>query len=154
MYLMKTKDHEPNPKNIFARLQHGFEKGFESVRNAYSGLLTGLVAHRKLFIPAFLGACLCGVFLVPWLGQDFFPDTDSGQFILHVRARTGTRIEETARLFDLVEDAIRQNIPAKEIDNILDNIGLPYSPVQYHALHLGRVRRKRWRRIGIAPQES
>jgi len=129
MYLLKAKRHEPNPKNIFARLQHGFE----SVRNAYSGLLTSLVAHRKLFIPAFLGACLCGVFLVPWLGQDFFPDTDSGQFILHVRARTGTRIEETARLFDLVEDVIRQNIPAKEMDNILDNIGLPYSP--YNTMH-------------------
>ena len=133
MYLLKAKRHEPNPKNIFARLQHGFEKGFESVRNAYSGLLTSLVAHRKLFIPAFLGACLCGVFLVPWLGQDFFPDTDSGQLILHVRARTGTRIEETARLFDLVEDVIRQNIPAKEMDNILDNIGLPYSP--YNTMH-------------------
>jgi multidrug efflux pump subunit AcrB len=133
MYLLKAKRHEPNPKNIFARLQHGFEKRFESVRNAYSGLLTSLVAHRKLFIPAFLGACLCGVFLVPWLGQDFFPDTDSGQFILHVRARTGTRIEETARLFDLVEDVIRQSIPAKEIDNILDNIGLPYSP--YNTMH-------------------
>jgi multidrug efflux pump subunit AcrB len=133
MYLLKDKRHEPNPPNIFARLQHGFEKGFESVRNAYSGLLTSLVVHRKLFIPAFLGACLCGVFLVPWLGQDFFPDTDSGQFILHVRARTGTRIEETARLFDLVEDIIRQNIPAKEMDNILDNIGLPYSP--YNTMH-------------------
>jgi multidrug efflux pump subunit AcrB len=133
MYLLKAKHHEPNPKNIFARLQHGFEKGFELVRNGYSGLLTSLVAHRKVFIPAFLGACLCGVFLVPWLGQDFFPDTDSGQFILHVRARTGTRIEETARLFDLVEDVIRQNIPAKEMDNILDNIGLPYSP--YNTMH-------------------
>ena len=133
MYLLKARSHEPKQKNIFARLQHGFEKGFESLRNAYSGLLTSLVAHRRLFIPAFFGACLCGVFLVPWLGQDFFPDTDSGQFILHVRARTGTRIEETARLFDLVEDVIRQNIPAKEMDNILDNIGLPYSP--YNTMH-------------------
>ena len=133
MYLLKAKHHEPNSKNIFVRLQHGFENGFESVRNAYSGFLTSLVVHRKLFIPAFLGACLCGVFLVPWLGQDFFPDTDSGQLILHVRARTGTRIEETARLFDLVEDVIRQNIPAKEMDNILDNIGLPYSP--YNTMH-------------------
>ena len=133
MYLLKAKHHEPNPKNLFARLQHGFEKGFESVRNAYSGLLTTLVAHRKLFIPVFLGACLCGFFLLPWLGQDFFPDTDSGQFILHVRARSGTRIEETARLFDLVEGVIRQNIPAKEVDNILDNIGLPYSP--YNTMH-------------------
>jgi multidrug efflux pump subunit AcrB len=133
MYLLKAKHHEPNPKNIFPRLQHGFETGFESVRNAYHGLLTRLVAHRKLFIPAFLGACLCGAFLVPWLGQDFFPDTDSGQFILHVRARTGTRIEETARLLDLVENFIRQTIPAKEMDNILDNIGLPYSP--YNTMH-------------------
>src|SRR5260221_1843315 len=131
MYLLKAKHHEPNPKNIFARLQHGFEKGFESVRNAYSGLLTGLVAHRKLFIPAFLGACLCGVFLVPWLGQDFFPNTDSGRFILHVRARTGTRIEETARLCDLIEASIRQSIPAQEMDTILDNIGLPISNINY-----------------------
>jgi multidrug efflux pump subunit AcrB len=133
MYLLKTKGHEVDTKNIFARLQHGFEKGFETLRNAYSGLLTSLVVHRKLFIPVFLGVCLSGVFLVPWLGQDFFPDTDSGQFILHVRARTGTRIEETARLFDLVEDVIRQNIPAPEMDNILDNIGLPYSP--YNTMH-------------------
>jgi multidrug efflux pump subunit AcrB len=133
MYLLQAKHHEPNPTNIFGRLQRGFEAGFESVRNAYRGLLTTLVAHRKLFIPAFLGACLCGGVLVPWLGQDFFPDTDSGQFILHVRARTGTRIEETARLFDLVENVIRQTVPAKEMDNILDNIGLPYSP--YNTMH-------------------
>jgi multidrug efflux pump subunit AcrB len=133
MYLLKAKHHEPDPRNIFARLQQGFETGFDWVRNAYRGLLTNLVARRKLFIPAFLGACLCGGFLVPWLGQDFFPDTDSGQFILHVRARTGTRIEETARLFDLVENLIRQTIPKKEMDNILDNIGLPYSP--YNTMH-------------------
>src|SRR6201997_1405236 len=133
MYLLKAKGHEPNPQNIFTRLQQAFEAGFESVRNGYHGLLTRLVAHRNLFIPAFLGACLCGAFLVPWLGQDFFPDTDSGQFILHVRARTATRIEETARVFDLVEDVIRQNIPVKEMDNILDNIGLPYSP--YNTMH-------------------
>ena len=62
-----------------------------------------------------------------WPG--FFPDTDSGQFILHLRAKTGTRIEETARLCDIVENAIRQNIPSEELDNILDNIGLPYSTI-------------------------
>jgi multidrug efflux pump subunit AcrB len=133
MYLLKAKHHEANSRNIFARLQRGFEAGFESVRNGYGGLLAILVAQRRLFIPGFLGVCLCGVFLVPWLGQDFFPDSDSGQFILHVRARTGTRIEETARLFDLVEDFIRQTVPAKEMDNILDNIGLPYSP--YNTMH-------------------
>jgi multidrug efflux pump subunit AcrB len=92
-------------------------------------LLTGLLANRKLFVPGFLGLCLCGFLLVPWLGQDFFPDTDSGQFILHVRGKTGMRIEDTARLFDLVEDYIRQTIPASQMGNILDNIGLPYSPM-------------------------
>ena len=68
---------------------------------------------------------------MPWLGENFFPDTDSGQFILHVRAKTGTRIEETARLADLVENSIRRVIPAQELDNILDNIGLPYSTINY-----------------------
>src|SRR5215469_14615583 len=133
MYLLKAKHHEPNPTNIFGRLQRGFEAGFESVRNAYRGLLTILLATRKFFVPGFLGLCLGGFLLLPWLGQDFFPDTDSGQFILHVRGRTGLRIEETARLFDLVEDYIRQTIPATEVDNILDNIGLPYSP--YNTMH-------------------
>jgi multidrug efflux pump subunit AcrB len=64
-------------------------------------------------------------------GQDFFPATDNGQFMLHVRAKTGTRIEETARLCDLVERSIRRVVPANELDNILDNIGLPYSSINY-----------------------
>jgi multidrug efflux pump subunit AcrB len=92
-----------------------------------------LVLHRGIFIPAFLAVCVSTLLLVPWLGQDFFPQTDSGQFILHIRADTGMRIEETARLSDLVEDFIRQQIPPAEIDNILDNIGLPYS--QYNTMH-------------------
>ena len=66
---------------------------------------------------------------MPWLGQDFFPDTDSGQFSLHVRAKTGTRIEETARLCDLVENSIRRHVPPAEMESILDNIGLPYSGI-------------------------
>ena len=65
--------------------------------------------------------------LAPWLGQDFFPSVDSGQFKIHLRAHTGTRIEETAALCDHVEATIRQQIPANEIVTILDNIGLPYS---------------------------
>jgi multidrug efflux pump subunit AcrB len=86
---------------------------------------------RKVFVPAFLVVCLSDFVLIPFLGQDFFPDTDSGQFILHVRAKTGTRIEETARLADLVETSIRQTIPPNEVDNVLDNIGLPFSPINY-----------------------
>jgi multidrug efflux pump subunit AcrB len=127
MYLLKTKSHQAESRNLFSRIQRSFERLFEKIRAVYRRLLTDLLAIRKLFVPGFLGLCLCGFLLVPWLGQDFFPDTDSGQFILHIRGKTGMRIEETARLFDLVEDYIRQTIPAREMGNILDNIGLPYS---------------------------
>ncbi len=94
-------------------------------------MLSTVVHRRGIFIPLFLGACFAVFLLIPWLGQDFFPSTDSGRFILHVRARTGTRIEETARLCDLVENSIRQTIPASEMDTILDNIGLPFSNINY-----------------------
>jgi multidrug efflux pump subunit AcrB len=76
---------------------------------------------------------------VPFLGEDFFPDTDSGQFILHVRAPTGMRIEDTARVFDLVEGEIRKEIPPSQINNILDNIGLPYSTMNTQHLTDGTL---------------
>jgi CzcA family heavy metal efflux pump len=135
MYLLKEHDEEPHaPRNILARFQRGFEHRFENLRLRYRSLLTRLVWNRKLFVPSFLGICLCAFLLLPWLGQDFFPNTDSGEFILHVRGKTGLRIEETARLCDLVEDSIRQEIPAKEIDHIIDNIGMPYS--QMNTMHM------------------
>src|SRR3989441_287582 len=84
-----------------------------------------------VFLPMFLGVCLSAFLLAPRLGENFFPDTDSGQFTLHLRTQTGTRIEETARLTDLVEAAIRREIPAGETDVILDNIGLPYSAINW-----------------------
>ena len=128
MYLLRAKDHGPS-RNPFVRFQRGFENGFERVRAGYQVLLMKLVFSRKVFVPAFLVVCLCAFLLVPFLGQDFFPNTDSGQFILHVRGKTGLRIEETARLADQVEASIRRTIPAKEMDNILDNLGMPYSPM-------------------------
>ena len=135
MYLLKEHEEDGHaPRNIFARFQRGFEHLFENLRLGYRGLLSRLVLNRKVFVPAFLGVCLCGFLLVPWLGQDFFPNTDSGEFILHVRGKTGLRIEETARLCDLVEKSIRQEIPASEVDTIIDNIGLPYS--QINTMHM------------------
>jgi CzcA family heavy metal efflux pump len=129
MYLLRVKEHHKAPANIFGRMQRSFERGFERTRGSYEGLLEKLVLRRKTFVPLFLLVCLCAFLLAPWLGQDFFPKTDSGEFILHVRGATGLRIEETARLSDLVEQVIRQKIPANELHNILDNIGLPYSPM-------------------------
>jgi multidrug efflux pump subunit AcrB len=128
MYLLKKHDHHAVPsRNPLARFQRAFERGFESVRSSYEALLARLVALRRLFIPLFLLGCLVILLLIPVLGQNFFPATDNGSFILHVRAQTGTRIEETARLCDLIEHNIRATVPPDQMDNILDNIGLPYS---------------------------
>jgi multidrug efflux pump subunit AcrB len=128
MYMLRVKEHGA-PRNVFGKFQRGFERGFESVRAYYQLLLTRLVFARKAFVPGFLLICLCAFLLLPFLGQDFFPNTDAGEFILHIRGRTGLRIEETARLADLVEASIRRTIPSNELNNILDNIGLPYSPM-------------------------
>src|SRR5580658_1507259 len=122
MYLLKAHGQKSQSRGFFTRFHDGFERGFERVRSAYASLLARLIAARVLFVPGFLVVCLLAFTLIPFLGQDFFPDTDSGQFILHVRAKTGTRIEETARLADEVENSIRGIVPQAEMDNILDNI--------------------------------
>jgi multidrug efflux pump subunit AcrB len=128
MYLLKAHDEHGAPsRNPLARFQRAFERAFERVRAAYTGLLTRLVAARRLFIPVFLGCCALVLLLIPFLGQNFFPSSDNGTFILHIRAKTGTRIEETARLCDEIENSIRRTIPPSQMDTILDNIGLPYS---------------------------
>ncbi|HUK23007.1 MAG TPA: efflux RND transporter permease subunit [Terriglobales bacterium] len=117
-------------RNPFVRMQARFEAGFERFRERYHRWLQGCLHHRKAFLWGFFGACVLScVVLVPWLGEDFFPSVDAGQFKLHIRARAGTRIEETARICDLVEGSIRQQIPRREIASIIDNIGLPYSGI-------------------------
>jgi len=131
LYLLKSGEHHPGRGNAFSRFQAGFEKGFQRLRLSYQLLLTTAVLRRTVFIPAFLLVCLSAFLLVPWLGQNFFPGSDNGQFILHIRAKSGTRIEETARICDLIEAHIRQQIPSTEVDNVLDNIGLPYSSINY-----------------------
>jgi CzcA family heavy metal efflux pump len=130
MYLLRR--HEPHAapsRNPLAALQRGFERGFLRTREAYRALLIRLLSRQGRFVSAFLAVCLLAWLLLPWLGENFFPVSDNGQFILHLRAKTGTRIEETARLTDLVEAAIRREIPPGELDNIIDNIGMPYSTI-------------------------
>jgi CzcA family heavy metal efflux pump len=139
MFLLRATEHGTAVKGFFARFQRGFEHTFERVRDRYHALLRTFVLRRRIFIPTFLGICLLSFILLPFLGEDFFPNTDSGQFILHVRGPSGMRIEETARLFDLVEDEIRREIPPAQIDNILDNIGLPYSAMNTQHLTNGTL---------------
>jgi multidrug efflux pump subunit AcrB len=113
----------------FVRFQRGFENGFARFRNGYRALLTSCFEHRKPFALIFLGFCVASWLLAGLLGRDFFPSVDAGQFLLHIRARTGTRIEETERLADRVNNSIRAEIPADELGGILDNIGIPNSSI-------------------------
>jgi CzcA family heavy metal efflux pump len=110
-------------------MQAKFEVGFERFRERYHRMLTASIRHRKLFVTCFFGACVLSFALLPFVGEDFFPSVDSGEFNLHMRAPTGTRIEETASLCDRVEDTIRSQIPPSELTTISDNIGLPYSSI-------------------------
>ena len=116
-------------KNPLVHFQAWFERGFESIRSAYHRLLERFIDHRRIFVAGFLLACFLSLALLPWLGQDFFPSVDSGQFTLHLRAPTGMRIEETAALCDQVENEIRKLIPPQEFAGVIDNIGLPYSGI-------------------------
>jgi multidrug efflux pump subunit AcrB len=139
MYLLKTKHGTARSRNPLVLFQRGFERVFESIRKSYRTVLAYLLSARKFFVPAFLLACASLFLLIPFLGQDFFPNTDSGQFILHVRAKSGTRIEETARLCDLVENSIRRTVPATEWQTVIDNIGMPYSQLNTQHMTNGTI---------------
>jgi len=125
----KKKREKKEPTGIFGKFQAWFEHHFENLRQGYHSKLDSALHHHWLFAIIFLALCLGSLSLVPFLGRDFFPTVDAGQFKLHIRAKTGTRIEETARLVDEIEKTIRGIIPAKDLDGILDNIGLPYSGI-------------------------
>ena len=114
-------------RGVFGRAQSWVDGQFGRLRSAYRRWLERCVARKGAFSAIFLAGCVASLGLLPWVGQDFFPSVDSGQFKLHLRAPTGTRIEETAMLCDLVEQELRSVISAREIASVIDNIGLPYS---------------------------
>jgi CzcA family heavy metal efflux pump len=134
-YLLKGHEHDrveqaQSSRNPFIRFQIVFEHYFERLRNWYHGVLNLCLEYRAGFLFSIVAFWIVSlVILYPWLGQDFFPSVDGGQFKLHVRAHTGTRIEDTARLCDQIEAVIRQEIPQADIGTVIDNIGLPYSGI-------------------------
>src|SRR6266446_6227817 len=134
-YLLPGQKMEPPEaraasRNPLVRLQQRFEEAFDKFREGYHSLLQKALHHRRLFLIAFFAACLGSLaILIPWLGEDFFPSVDGGSFKLHLRGPTSMRIEQTAHLCDLVEQSIRRQIPADQLANIIDNIGLPYSGI-------------------------
>jgi multidrug efflux pump subunit AcrB len=135
-YLLKAHGEESVETSLasgnpLVRLQGHFELQFERLRNFYRGMLQACLAHRVIFPLVFLAVCVTSFALYPWLGEDFFPSVDAGQIKLHLRAPTATRIEETAELCSEVERTIHGQIPAAEIESVIDNIGLPYSAYNY-----------------------
>jgi multidrug efflux pump subunit AcrB len=133
MYLLQEIGEEGDQKkhesrNPFTRFQLKFEEYFEKFRGGYRNMLELCIEHSAVFLIFFIVfSVLSAVVLYPFLGQDFFPSVDSGQFKFHVRAQTGTRIEDMADLCDQIDNTIRETIPQKELVTIIDNIGLPYS---------------------------
>jgi multidrug efflux pump subunit AcrB len=116
-------------RNPLVRFQRGFERRFENIRGSYLGLLQLCLHNRLKIIAGFLVVSLLSFGLAPSLGQDFFPTVDGGQIKLHVRAPTGTRIEETTSLTDRIATAIQGVIPANELDGMVSNIGLTVSGI-------------------------
>jgi multidrug efflux pump subunit AcrB len=131
LYFLRHHVHETGTeaKGWFGRFHGRFEAGFERLRSTYREWLRLCLHHRALFAVCFLAFCGGSCLLLPFLGEDFFPKVDAGQMRLHVRARTGTRVEATAALCDHVEATIRRIIPPQELDAILDNVGLPISGI-------------------------
>ncbi len=125
--------------SLLQRVYRGFDRKFEHVRRAYTLVLSALLSKRGAFISLFLGFCLLSCLLYPVLGRDFFPGVDAGQIRLHMRAPTGTRIEETARLADEVEASIRELIPKDQLETILDNLGVPNSGINLSYSNAGTI---------------
>src|SRR5579863_128248 len=129
----------PPSRNPFTRFQRGFERAFTWLRGHYHTLLEQALSHPRTIIFGFLTIVVLSFGLAPFLGSNFFPAVDSGQILMHVRAQPGTRIEETARLFEQVEQTVRTTIPSEQLDNIVDNIGLPFSGINMAYQNTGTI---------------
>jgi multidrug efflux pump subunit AcrB len=123
--LLKGEDHAATPGSWFGRFHQGFEHGFDRFRRGYTRMLT-LLLKRRWIVPvaAVLMLALGGV-MVTFAGRDFFPEIDGGQIQLHVRAPAATRIEATERIFQEVENKIREIVPERDRALMVDDIGVP-----------------------------
>ncbi|MEA2995016.1 MAG: hypothetical protein QOG74_565, partial [Alphaproteobacteria bacterium] len=126
-------------RNPLKRFQLGFEHRFEQIRDGYHRLLSGALGRPRLFAAGFLACAVSSFLLVPFLGRNFFPSVDAGQILIHVRSQVGTRIEETARLCDEVEQKIRQMIPTNELASVVANMGLPISGINMAYNNTGTI---------------
>ncbi|KWF58594.1 efflux RND transporter permease subunit [Burkholderia pseudomultivorans] len=142
MLLFRPQQAHTGPDHAtgrFARAHHAFNNAFERLRAWYIVLLSILLVRRRFYATCFLAFCVLSTGLVFVLGRDFFPNADSGNIRLHMRAPTGYRIEETARLADQVERVVREIVPPDELGTIVDNLGLPVSGINLSYSNAGTV---------------
>ena len=128
-YWLHRHEAQQATKNTMVNLQRRFERAFDRFRTSYQHLLTNTLQRPQRFALLFFAIIFLSFLLFPWLGEDFFPQVDAGQIKLHLRAAPGTRIEDTTALCDEVEADIRRHVPANDIDNMVDVVGLPYSGI-------------------------
>ncbi|HKD76473.1 MAG TPA: efflux RND transporter permease subunit, partial [Ktedonobacterales bacterium] len=124
-YLMPSSHEEHADSGRWASFTRNFERGFEWFRESYRNLLGKFIARRGFGLICVAILVVSSLFLLPVVGEDFFPAVDAGMMKMHVRAPSGMRVEQTERVVDEIEHAIREIIPARELDQISDNIGLP-----------------------------
>ena len=145
MYLLSADDeyqadlHVGEKMGFLRAYQQKFEHSFERFREGYRRALTAALDHAAIFSACFLAFCVLSAGLVFFLGRDFFPNVDAGQIRLHMRARTGLRIEETTRLTDQVNAEIKRTIPEKDLITVIDNVGLPYSGINLTYSNAGTI---------------
>src|SRR5215472_4717145 len=145
MYLLSSEDeyradeHVGERMGFLRRYQQGFEHTFERFRTGYRSALAASLGRPRLFAACFLTFCVLSAGLYFFLGRDFFPSVDAGQIRLHMRARTGLRIEESARLADQINGVIRRTIPERDLLTVLDNIGVPYSGINLTYSNSGTI---------------
>src|SRR6202008_2985254 len=145
MYLLSAEDeyhadqHTGQRMGFFRRYQQGFERAFEPFREGYRHALEAALARPRLFAACFLTFCVLSAGLSFFLGRDFFPTVDAGQIRLHMRARTGLRVEETTKIADQVNQSIHQVIPSRDLQTVIDNVGLPYSGINLTYSNSGTI---------------
>ncbi|MEQ6349529.1 efflux RND transporter permease subunit [Ralstonia pseudosolanacearum] len=139
MMLMTGHTEDAKKPGPMRYIYQAFNARFEHMRGNYAAILGGLLERRRVFALSFLGFCVASCALYLALGRDFFPDVDAGQIRLHMRAPSGLRIEETARLADEVEAAIRTIIPRNELATLLDNLGVPNSGINLSYSNAGTI---------------
>ena len=127
-YLLASESHAPEnatPTNVFGRIHKGFNDAFERFRSLYVNALAWTLGHRPTILATFAILLGSAFIALPWIGRDFFPTVDAGQIRMHVVAPSGTRLEETEKIFSAVEAEIRKVIPEEDVEMVIDNMGVP-----------------------------